>query len=221
MTITKKIFVIHANSISFGPAKASFDRHWPQAKICNLLDDSLASDRQADGEITASMLRRFEMIGAYCVEAGAHAILFTCSAFGSAIEHVRKQHAIPILTPNEAMFDEVLALNGPIALMTTFGPSIPALRDELSAMAAASGRTIVPDAFVVEGALDALLAGDQARHDNLIVEKATALRGYCALMFGQFSMAGAARIAQPLTSTPILTTPDCAVKKLMHLVLEQ
>jgi len=219
MTADKKIYVIHATRISFVPAKESFDRHWPQARICNLLDDSLASDRQADGEITPSMLRRFEMIAAYCAEAGADAILFTCSAFGSAIEHVKRLHDIPILTPNEALFDSVLALGGPLALMTTFGPSIPALRDELSAMSAERGQSLEPDAVVVEGALDALLAGDQALHDRLIAEKAAGLRGYSAIMFGQFSMAGAAELAQLRTQTPILTTPDCAVQKLMRLVL--
>ena len=219
MTADKKIYVIHATRISFAPAKASFDKHWPQAKVCNLLDDSLASDRQADGEITDSMLRRFEMIGAYCAEAGADAILFTCSAFGSAIEHVKRLHDIPILTPNEALFDSVLDLGGPLALMTTFGPSIPALRDELSAMSAARGQSLQPEAVVVDGALDALLAGDQALHDRLVAEKAVALRGYSAIMFGQFSMAGAAELAQPRTQTPILTTPDCAVQKLMRLVL--
>ena len=219
MTADKKIYVIHATRISFAPAKASFDQHWPQAKVCNLLDDSLASDRQTDGEITDSMLRRFEMIGAYCAEAGADAILFTCSAFGSAIEHVKRLHDIPILTPNEALFDSVLELGGPLALMTTFGPSIPALRDELSAMSAARGQSLQPEAVVVDGALDALLAGDQALHDRLVAEKAVALRGYSAIMFGQFSMAGAAELAQSRTQTPILTTPDCAVQKLMRLVL--
>ena len=219
MTAGKKIYVIHATRISFAPAKASFDKHWSQAKVCNLLDDSLASDRQADGEITDSMLSRFEMIGAYCAEAGADAILFTCSAFGSAIEHVKRLHDIPILTPNEALFDSVLELGGPLALMTTFGPSIPALRDELSAMSAARGQSLQPEAVVVDGALDALLAGDQALHDRLVAEKVVALRGYSAIMFGQFSMAGAAELAQSRTQTPILTTPDCAVQKLMRLVL--
>ena len=219
MTADKKIFVIHATHISFTPAKASFDRLWPKAKVCNLLDDSLASDRQADGEITPSMLRRFEMIAAYSVEAGADAILFTCSAFGSAIEHVKQLHDIPILTPNEALFDSVLGLDGPIALMTTFGPSIPALREELSAMAALRGLSLQPEAVVVDGALDALLSGDKALHDRLVAEMAVALRGYSAIMFGQFSLAGAAELAQPRTQTPILTTPDCAVRKLMRLVL--
>ena len=218
MTADKKLFVIHATRISVAPAEASFDKHWPLARICNLLDDSLASDRQADGEITPSMLRRFEMIAAYCAEAGADAILFTCSAFGSAIEHVKRLHDIPILTPNEALFDSVLELGGPLALMTTFGPSIPALRDELSAMSATRGQSLQPDAVVVDGALDALLAGDQALHDRLIADKAVALRGYSAIMFGQFSRAGAAELAQPRTQIPILTTPDCAVQKLMRLV---
>ena len=218
MSKKPRIVLLHGTPVAVEPIGKAFATRWPEAETVNLLDDSLASDRQADGEITPSMLRRFEMIAAYCAEAGADAILFTCSAFGSAIEHVKRLHDIPILTPNEALFDSVLELGGPLALMTTFGPSIPALRDELSAMSATRGQSLQPDAVVVDGALDALLAGDQALHDRLIADKAVALRGYSAIMFGQFSMAGAAELAQPRTQIPILTTPDCAVQKLMRLV---
>ena len=86
-------------------------------------------------------------------------------------------------------------------------------------MAALRGLSLQPEAVVVDGALDALLSGDKALHDRLVAEMAVALRGYSAIMFGQFSMAGAAELAQPRTQTPILTTPDCAVRKLMRLVL--
>jgi len=45
------------------------------------------------------------------------------------------------------------------------------------------------------------------------------LKGYNTIMFGQFSMASAAAQAQKLSSVPVLTTPDCAVRKLKKLLL--
>jgi hypothetical protein len=103
--------------------------------------------------------------------------------------------------------------------LTTFGPSIPALTEELNEMLALRGATLELDAMLVEGAFDALLVGDQAKHDQIIADKVATLKGYHTIVFGQFSMASAAAQAQKLASVPVLTTPDCAVRKLKKLLL--
>ncbi|HXD52911.1 MAG TPA: arylsulfatase, partial [Burkholderiales bacterium] len=97
-----KIYLIHAADVAMPPIVASFRAHWPQAHIVNLLEDGLMNDLAADGRLTDTMTERFVQIGHYCVKAAADAILFTCSAFGPAIEECRRQVAIPVLKPNEA-----------------------------------------------------------------------------------------------------------------------
>jgi Asp/Glu/hydantoin racemase len=218
MNLEPKIFLIHAVDVSLKPSKESFSKLWPEASTMNILEESLAADLAKDGGMTPGMMKRFERIGEYCEHAGATGILFTCSAFGVAIENVKTKHQIPVLTPNEALFEEVLSLEGKIALLTTFEPSIAALTSELSAMARAQDKTVDLDAMLVRGALDALRSGDQTRHDQLIVEQVAKLTGYVAIVLGQFSMSSAALAAQAITSTPILTTPDCAVRKLKGLM---
>ena len=52
-----RIALIHATALSVAPVLAAFDRHWPQARRMNLLDDSLSVDRAAAGELTADMLQ--------------------------------------------------------------------------------------------------------------------------------------------------------------------
>ncbi len=70
----------------------------------NLLDDSLSADLARDGHLTDAMTERFLKLGRYVASTGAHAILFTCSAFGPCIEVVAAAHApMPVLKPNEAM----------------------------------------------------------------------------------------------------------------------
>jgi Asp/Glu/hydantoin racemase len=153
------------------------------------------------------------------VAANATAILFTCSAFGAIIEGLKRKYSIPILTPNEALFEEVIERGGKVALLTTFAPSIPALTDELNEMLVSRGGTLDIEAMLVDGAFDALLAGDQAMHDQIIADKVATLKGYNTIVFGQFSMASASAQAQKLSSVPVLTTPDCAVRKLKKLLI--
>lgn len=222
MKSKEKIYLIHAVDVSIKPSKTSFSKLWPDARFTNILEESLASDLQEDGAMTEAMKSRFKTIGQYCSDAGATAILFTCSAFGSAIQEVKAKHAFPVLTPNEALFEEVLDLGGKIALLTTFEPSVAALRSELAEMSKKLQRSVEVDSVMVPGALDALRAGDEAEHNRLIVQVASEVagqgKGYSAIVFGQFSMSPAAAAAQKMMDIPVLTTPDCAVRKLKKML---
>src|SRR5206468_2748136 len=86
MTPTRRIALIHATPLAMAPIAESFARLWPEASLMNVLDDSLSADRAAAGALTPAMIGRFEQLARYGADAGADAILFTCSAFGPAIE---------------------------------------------------------------------------------------------------------------------------------------
>lgn len=216
----QKIYLVHAGHVSMPAAHASFAALWPEAPILDLMEGSLAHDVGQDGGLTPAMFRRFELLGDYCVAAGATAILFTCSAFGEAIERVKRQHAIPVLTPNEALFDEILLRRDRVALLSTFEPTVTALRQELGQMELAAGQRADIDYFVIPRALDVLFAGDKVTHDRLVLEKVDEVAGlgYAAIAFGQFTLSMVAPAARERTTLPILTTPDCAVRKLRNIL---
>src|SRR6195952_4420014 len=104
-----RITLIHALKHSIVPIEAAFAKLWPEARLMNLLDDSLSADVARDGKITDAMTERFLQLGRYAAGTGADAILFTCSAFGSCIEAVaREQAPMPVLKPNEAMIEQAV-----------------------------------------------------------------------------------------------------------------
>ena len=133
--IGPRIALIHALEESVLPIRAAFEGHWPEAIRADLLDTSLSADLAAAGRLTDAMTKRFIALGRYCARGtGAHdtrAVLFTCSAFGPAIEAVKRDLSIPVMRPNEAAFAEALEIGSRIALVVTFRPSLAALTAEM------------------------------------------------------------------------------------------
>ncbi|MCW1934877.1 aspartate/glutamate racemase family protein [Pararhodobacter zhoushanensis] len=217
-----RIALIHALEDSVAPIRAAFARHWPEAKTADLLDASLSVDLAAAGSLDAAMIQRFLTLGRYAARgSGTHdtqAILFTCSAFGPAIEAVKADQNLPVMRPNEAAFAEALAIGPRIALVVTFAPSLPALTQELQHMAAAQGLTIKITPVLAHGALDALKAGDGDGHDAAVLDACAKIGPQDVVLLGQFSLARAAMRLRPQLTCPVITTPDSAVLALRRLL---
>lgn len=208
-----RIALIHALSHSVAPINAAFARDWPQARLMNLLDDSLSADLAASGQgLDAGMHERFQRLAQYAVDCGCQAILFTCSAFGPCIEAVARRHAsIPVLKPNEAMISDAAASGMRVGLVATFGPTLASMPSEFPA-------TVGLDCLLATGALEALNAANPQAHDALIAQAAKQLaeRGAQIIALAQFSMARARALVETQSGLPVLTTVDSAVRELQR-----
>ncbi|WP_037005798.1 aspartate/glutamate racemase family protein [Pseudomonas chlororaphis] len=213
-----RIFLIHATALAIDPIATAFARHWPQAQVINLLEDSLSRDRVEEGELTASMKARFLTLSHYAVQSAADAILFTCSAFGDAIDLCKPEIAIPLLKPNEAMINLALTQASRIAVLATFEPTIVSIMAEFRQAAERSGRALELVPYFVPGAMQALSEGDKEGHDRAIVQMATQVDACDLICFAQFSMTSAAGQAQARSGLPVLTTPDSAVLEMRRML---
>jgi Asp/Glu/hydantoin racemase len=212
MPTSLRIALIHALKHSIAPIEAAFANAWPEARLMNLLDDSLSSDLAHDGRLNDAMTERFLALGHYAAVTGADAILFTCSAFGPCIEAVaRAQAPMPVLKPNEAMIERAVTMGQRIGLLSTFAPTLASMPPEFPPAV-----QVVPK--LAEGALAALDRGDRATHDRLIVEASHDLRDCDVIALAQFSIAATAPLVAEATGRPVVTTPDSAVEKLMKLL---
>jgi Asp/Glu/hydantoin racemase len=213
-----RIALIHATSVAIQPIGDAFRQLWPAARVNHLLEDSLSADLAAEGRLTERMIERFVALASYAHGAGADAILFTCSAFGPAIEAAAAAVPIPVLKPNEAMLEEALTAGNRIGLLATFEPSIPALKAELEQMARKNSIALEITVRAVPAALKALHAGCAADHDRLIADAAQEIGECDALILGQFSMASAANAIPARPRRKVLTSPGSAVARLKELL---
>jgi aspartate/glutamate racemase len=221
MMSVPRIALIHATPLAIEPVNQSFQRLWPEAKLQNNLDDSLSRDLASEGQLSADMIERFIDLAQYAKRAGCQGILFTCSAFGEAIEAAAKAVGIPTLKPNEAMFQEALdaatkaqpnaANEINIGLVATFAASIDSMREEFNALTKGLPRKVNLHGVYVPHAMDALAKGQAEDHHQRIANAIEHMPACDVMMLAQFSMAAAQPLAQSKSTAPILTSPDCAV----------
>jgi Asp/Glu/hydantoin racemase len=213
-----RIALIHAVTVAMGPVHEAFALLWPEAECSDLLDTALSTDRERDGELTAAMRRRIGVLAGYATGTGAAGILFTCSAFGEAIEAAAAASTIPVLKPNEAMFEAALAAGKRLGMLATFQPSVAGMETEFRDIAGAAGSAATLDSRCVAGAMAALQAGDAATHDRLLAEAASRFADRDAVLLAHFSTARAAEAVQKALKCPVLTAPGAAVATLKGLI---
>lgn len=214
-----RIVLVHAVRVAMQPIEDAFRADWPDAERVNLLDDSLSVDRAKARDLQPAMFERFRTLTDYAETIGAAGLLFTCSAFGPAIEAARAGRAFPVLKPNEAMFEDALARGARIGMVATFEPSIAPMEEEFRALAQVRRPDATLRSMFVPDAMDALDAGDGERHDRLVAARVAELAGCDAVLLAQFSTARAAPAVAAVLECPVLTSPRSAVDRLKAAII--
>jgi hypothetical protein len=213
------IALIHAVHPAIPPVEAAFQRLWPNATRFNLIDDGLSAALEREGGITPSIDARIRRLAEHARDCGAQGILFTCSAFGPAIEGAAAAlAAVPVLKPNEPMFREALGRGLRIGMVATFAASVASMELEFRDLAAEQGSPATLETVCVPQAMAAARAGDVERHDALVAEAVIQLAHCDAVMLAHFSTATAAPRVEAALGRAVLTAPDAAVLRLRQLV---
>ncbi|AOF93081.1 aspartate/glutamate racemase family protein [Sinorhizobium sp. RAC02] len=218
MSKSPRITLIHAAPIAMEPIKLAFAAAWPHADVVNLLEDSLSPDRARSSDITEALAARIAALTHYAWQIGSDAVLFTCSAFGRAIEQAAASVDIPVLKPNEAMFEAAIRRGGRTAMLYTFPPAREGMEAEFAEEAARLDPTATMEGVFIEGAIEAVRAGDTETHNRLVAEAAARLTGFDSIVLAHFSMARAVPAVRAATDIPVLSSPDAAIDKLKRLI---
>jgi Asp/Glu/hydantoin racemase len=194
----------------------------PGHEVFHVVDESLLGVTRREGRLTPATERRVLGHIASAVDAGADAVLVTCSSIGPAVEASRPFVAVPVLRVDEPMADEAVRLGRRIGVAATLPTTLAPTAELIERRAIAAGEEVEVVARVADGAFDALSAGDLARHDALV---GNVLRELAAdvevIVLAQASMA---RIADGLPesqrSVPILASPRLGVQRLAEVLAQ-
>ncbi|ERK09072.1 hypothetical protein L579_1439 [Pantoea sp. AS-PWVM4] len=212
--MNQRIVLLHATPVAMTPIQEAFNDLWPEAEVVNLLDDGLTIDRAKEEQLSRRLTDRFVAFGRYGYSMDARGILVTCSAFGPAIDELAAAVPVPVLKPNEAMFEAALQQGQTIGMLATFGPSLVTMCAEFDQYAAQIGSGARLETVLVPDAIDRLRKGDVDTHNRLVAEYAPQLSHCDVIMLAHFSTSRAADAVRARVDIPVLTAPHAAVQKM-------
>jgi Asp/Glu/hydantoin racemase len=186
----------------------------PEVETFNIVDESLLSNTIAAGGLMAKTARRLAMYLGAAEEAGADAILVTCSSVGAAVEAARPFVGVPVLRVDQPMADRAVSLGRRIGVLATLATTLGPTAELVRARAALQGREVEVVPRLCEGAFAAVAAGDGAVHDQLVAAGLRELMGRVdVVVLAQASMA---RVAEGLPAeargVPVLSSPRAGVE---------
>ncbi len=210
----KKILALVHTSATLVPVFAQLCKaKLPQVETFNIVDDSLVRAIGARGSLTADIARRVESYITSAEAGGADYILVTCSSIGPAVEASAPFSAVPVLRVDQPMADQAVQIGRRIGVIATLPTTLLPTADLVRRRAALAGKSIELTSRLCEGAFEALMAGDTAKHDSLVGAALRELSGEVdVIVLAQASMA---RVVDSLSESdrrvPILASPSIAI----------
>ena len=209
----KKLGLVHTSATLVPVFAALCKEKLPDVDVFNIADDSLVKGIREAGSLTATIARRVAGYLESAELAGADYIMVTCSSIGPAVEAGARLMGVPVLRVDQPMADQAVATGEKIGVIATLATTLEPTADLILRRAVLAGKKIELTSKLVEGAFEALMAGDGATHDAKV---AAALKEFSkhveVIVLAQASMA---RVVDSLAAedkrVPILASPVIAV----------
>jgi Asp/Glu/hydantoin racemase len=205
----RKIVLIHTSPAAIAPLMRFYNEAAPELEITNLLDDGLLR-LLAAGEHRSVERRLAEMLTVAVRTYEAELSMVTCSSVTKGmVERLAPLFDLPVLKIDYPMAREAVAAGRRrIGVAATFPPTLVPTSQLISEAAEEAGAAIEIIQEVVPEAYDALLAGDEEAHDELLcagVERLAARR-VDVIVLAQISMARVLPRLEGKLGVPVLSS---------------
>ncbi len=189
----------------------------PGVDVVHRADPSLLARARVGGvtpDVEADVARHLADLR----DAGASAILVTCSSIGGAVDRAAAELDLPVLRVDRPMAVEAVliasAASGRIEVLATLAATLEPTSALIQAEAARAGVRVSVASTVIDGAFDARSRGDDAAHDAAVLRAAEAAAGRGdVLVLAQASMARA--LTGDGLGVPVLTSPESGAAALV------
>jgi Asp/Glu/hydantoin racemase len=186
----------------------------PEARVLHFVDDSLIKNTIAAGHLERSTMRRVISLIGSAFDAGADVVLVTCSSIGPAVDMAAQLFDRPVLRVDRPMAEKAVETGRRIGVAATLSTTLQPTADLVRTVAAEHGKDIEIVEQLCEGAFEAVMAGDGATHDRIVVAGLTGLVGVDAIVLAQASMARVlTTLPDDVLPAPVYSSPELGVAR--------
>jgi hypothetical protein len=187
--------------------------------VLNLLDEGLLSEVERRGGLAPECVERLVTQIGLAVEAGASAVLLTCTAYSTVVPDVQARFpGVPVLAVDQVMVDQAVDSASRIGVLATVAAGLAQQTEMLQRAAALRGKSIEIVGSLHPQAMAALARGDGDSHDRILLEALPGLAVRVDLVL--LAQASMARLVPRLPDlpVPVLTSPRLAVEHLRQML---
>jgi Asp/Glu/hydantoin racemase len=187
----------------------------PEVSVFHMVDESLIKDTIRHGHLRRVTNRRLLGMLGSAQEAGADAILVTCSSIGEGVRMGQDLFDVPVVRVDEAMAEQAVHMGRKIGVMATLRTTLEPTLALLDEKATAAGLQVELVPSLCDGAFEAVLAGDTETHDRILTRALQEeMKGVDVVVLAQASMARVVEAMGPAAlPMPVLSSPELAVKR--------
>ena len=173
-----------------------------------VVDESLLLNTIEQGALSTKTVERLTGYVFAATDAGADAIVVTCSTLGGAVDAIRPVAQVPLFRIDRGMAEAAVRRGRRIGVLATLQTTLKPTATLLTEVAAEAGIDCEICEHLCDGAFARLRAGDRAGHDASVRAGFSALAANVDLVvLAQASMADALDTAAGV-AVPYLTSPD-------------
>ena len=214
-TLSKTLALIHTSPTLTPIFGALCAEQMPGVAVFHMVDESLIKDTIQAGELRKVTMRRLLSMVESAGNAGADAVMVTCSSIGEAVTLAQKLFDFPVIRVDDAMAEAAVRTGQRLGVMATLRTTLEPTTALLREKAAAAGRSVELVECLCNGAFEAVLAGDTATHDRIVsAALMDEMRDVDAVVLAQASMA---RVVSAMPAgtlkMPVLSSPELSVQQ--------
>ena len=205
MNYDKRIVILQTSFAKREDTIEYIKKHLPGICIDFITDSSLLPEIRKAGKPTQPVIRRMTLYAMAAEAMGADLILNSCSTVGEVADIFSQVVSVPVLKIDDPMAREAARLGEDIALIATLPTTLGPSRRAIERHGKEIERNIKVTEYLDQPAWEALAAGDNALHNQILIESIRKLDtgGFDAIVMAQVSMRALLPELQEI-KTPVL-----------------
>lgn len=215
----KSIILIHtvqSLAVSFSKQLQNFLQE--EVKIHNIWDDFLATNPNEIGEFSIENRNRLFHIIKAAELTHADIIVSTCSTLTPAIKLIRPFIKIPIIAIDDAITKKAAKDGNKILVLATAESAANATQEKIQEDASFINKNIYLEAITLTEAFQCLKNMDMKKHDEIIKNYATSIKGFDCIVLAQASMAHLEKDIADITNCSVLSSPMLCMQEIKNVL---